>query len=663
MVAFFDYEKAFDKVWRDGLLFKMQEMNLPARYIKYVRHFLSGRKTRVEVNGRRSNTFRLDEGLPQGSSISPLLFLIFINDIDVELDMETTASLFADDTATWMKDGKIRGSNRELMQGEVDKILAWAEKWKMKVNSGKTKVMVISSSIGDRTWNPEMTAGTSPIEAVKAYRFLGVTVDNDLRFTEHINNITEKCRKRTNIIKCMATKDWGNSVETQRKIYIQYIQSVLEYASNSWNAWISKSNRERLQRIQNQGLRAIVSLAKTCPVDFLHLEARVEPLKTRFEKNDDITWDRFSRLPLSDSRKVLLTTQAPARLKTRLGWRNVTAQRMEGLQISREENTPPLAPWREFRNLRMEVVTLEKRKEEYSEDELRRLSVQKINSIATEVRIYTDGSTDENQENGGAGVFIESSEGESLYEASFPAGKYCSSYTGECVAALKALEWIHANPADSLICTDSMSLHQALVINNWKDRDPWLKQIKEVLFQIESKVTILWIPSHCNVAGNEKADELAKRGSEMNQDGIPVTHAIVKAKIKGRKWEVTHDRAMATFKDRREPRIEVEMKWPRKVRTLFARLRTGHAKELAYYRYLIESGDDAICEECGEEEETIEHVLCRCVALEEERRRRIEGEITIDKMVTDPEACREILQKRFPGLKITRDTADQENTS
>ena len=55
--TFFDYEKAYDKVWRDGLLFKMQALNIPDRFIRYVRHFLSGRKTRVEVNGVRSETF------------------------------------------------------------------------------------------------------------------------------------------------------------------------------------------------------------------------------------------------------------------------------------------------------------------------------------------------------------------------------------------------------------------------------------------------------------------------------------------------------------------------------------------------------------------------------------------------------------------------------
>ena len=100
MATFFDYKKAYDKVWRDGLIFKMQQLNIPDRYIRHVRHFLSGRKTCVEVNRVRSENFRLERGLPQGSSISPLLFLIFINDIDVDLNADTTASLFADDTAT-----------------------------------------------------------------------------------------------------------------------------------------------------------------------------------------------------------------------------------------------------------------------------------------------------------------------------------------------------------------------------------------------------------------------------------------------------------------------------------------------------------------------------------------------------------------------------------
>ena len=114
MVTFFDYNKAYDMVWRDGLIYKMIQLKLPFRYIRYVRHFLSGRKTTVSINNVHSKEFLLRNGLPQGSSISPLLFLIFINDIDVDIDLETAASLFADDTSAWRADGKIRGSQRIL---------------------------------------------------------------------------------------------------------------------------------------------------------------------------------------------------------------------------------------------------------------------------------------------------------------------------------------------------------------------------------------------------------------------------------------------------------------------------------------------------------------------------------------------------------------------
>ena len=73
-----------------------------------------------------------------------LLFRIFIKDIDVDLDADTIASLFTDDTTTWTKDGKIKGSKREPMQTKIDKVLAWAKRWKIKVNEGKTKAMVLT---------------------------------------------------------------------------------------------------------------------------------------------------------------------------------------------------------------------------------------------------------------------------------------------------------------------------------------------------------------------------------------------------------------------------------------------------------------------------------------------------------------------------------------
>ena len=95
----------------------------------------------------------------------------------------------------------------------------------------------------------------------------------------------------------------------------------------------------------------------------------------------------------------------------------------------------------------------------------------------------------------------------------------------------------------------------------------------------------------------------------MNQEGIPVTHDIDKAKIKARTWPVKHQRAKETYQGTRKPKSKIEKKWPKCVRSLYARLRTGHVKELKTYRHRLGLEEDGICAECKLEDETIEHVL------------------------------------------------------
>ena len=396
VVAFFDYAKAYDKVWRDGLMDKMIDMGIPRRFLQYVKSFLSQRKTRVEVNNTMSKRFLLKEGLPQGSSISPILFLIFINDLDVDLDIDTIASLFADDTSAWRKDGKIRGSDRVLMQEEIDKIVEWADRWKMKINTSKTKTMVISSAKGDRDWNPELSTKEDQIEPVQDYRFLGVTIANDLRFRTHVEITEEKGKKRVNVIKCMANKTWGNSLETQRSLYTQYVRSGIEYSSPSWSPWISDTAEKRLQRIQNDALRSVAGLTKTCPQDFLHLETGLDPISTRLEKNSQLLWERYSRLEEEDPRKIMITKDVPPpRLKSRQGFRHKTAELMKDLHMIRETEAKPVPPWFET-HIIFEKVPLEKKKDDYSNEELRARALKNIESFACEITIYTGGSTDLN---------------------------------------------------------------------------------------------------------------------------------------------------------------------------------------------------------------------------------------------------------------------------
>ena len=110
----------------------------------------------------------------------------------------------------------------------------------------------------------------------------------------------------------------------------------------------------------------------------------------------------------------------------------------------------------------------------------------------------------------------------------------------------------------------------------------------------------------------------------MCQDNVPVTHQIVMTKIKSKTWEVAHDRAKATIEDRRKPRVKVDKKWPRSIRSLYAHLRTGHEMELRVYQHRMNEDVKPICEICREDKETINHILCRCPTDEQFRRWRTE---------------------------------------
>ena len=319
VVLFFDFERAYDKVWREGLISKMIKLDIPYRFIKYTRLFLSARKTMVEINGVRSKEFFLNEGLPQGSAISPLLFLLFINDISEYLPEDASSSLFADDTAASVECGKDREQATRRMQRNINGINEWAEDWKMKLNAGKTQVMVISSKDNDVAWKPKLHLEGLELEVVREYRFLGVTIDSGLRFEKHLKNVIEKAKKRIKILRCLAGKDWGQNLETQKALYATYIRSALEYTAPAWYPWLGETARRRLETIQNECLRVMTRMARDSPIDFLRLETGIEPLETRIDKTCQILWEKYIRLEKEDPRRKLTEKTVKQRLKSRFG--------------------------------------------------------------------------------------------------------------------------------------------------------------------------------------------------------------------------------------------------------------------------------------------------------------------------------------------------------
>ena len=166
-------------------------------------------------------------------------------------------------------------------------------------------------------------------------------------------------------------------------------------------------------------------------------------------------------------------------MKTRLGWRHLTSESMQEMQFDRATTRIETPPWRKS-PFEFDAVNLVMRKEKYSQPELKRKSMEKIVNLDSEIIVYSDGSTNGKQEKGGAGVYIEDTRTGEKHEFSYPAGKLCSSYSSECLGLLKALEWIQCNPGSSTICTDSLSLQQALQNNKWKDSNHLVMKFKDI---------------------------------------------------------------------------------------------------------------------------------------------------------------------------------------
>ena len=143
--AFLDVDKAFDNVWHNGLKYKIYQLDLPTKLYRWLSDFLVGRVIQVKIEGLLSPNAYPKAGVPQGSNLSPLLFLIYVNDMPNPTHHQTNKSQFADDAGQWAVSKNIDLA-AEYLQRDLDKLARWCAKWRIKLNPEKTKVIIFSKS-------------------------------------------------------------------------------------------------------------------------------------------------------------------------------------------------------------------------------------------------------------------------------------------------------------------------------------------------------------------------------------------------------------------------------------------------------------------------------------------------------------------------------------
>jgi hypothetical protein len=277
--VFFDVAKAFDRVWHGGIIYKMKSLGIPSYIINFVKNFLADRSFTVKIQNSRSMLYPSNCGVPQGSVLGPLLFLIFINDIPLVGKKTVNLSvLYCDDLVAlfpFRKPG--------LIVNEINKYLAslvaWLFKWRLKMNVEKCSFIIFSN----KSYSNELfklNLGTGLIPYSKTVKFLGITFDERLTFSQHFADVRIKCLKRLNIVKIFSHRSWKLNSKTLICIYRSLIESIIDYAFFTVSC-LSKTTLYSFQTLQNRAVRIIFHLPFDSPTDQLYSYSNLLSIKTR----------------------------------------------------------------------------------------------------------------------------------------------------------------------------------------------------------------------------------------------------------------------------------------------------------------------------------------------------------------------------------------------
>ena len=218
---FCDISKAFDRVWHKGLLFKLQSVGISGSLLQWFTDYLYNRKQRVVIPGVSSNWSSVEAGVPKGSILGLLLFLLYINDI-VE-NINSSIRLFADDTTLYIiVANPLHAANQ--LNSDLSKIHQWATKWLVTFNPSKSESIIFSRK-RKKPNHPNLVMDQQSIQEVNSHRHLGLVLSNDCTWHDHLEYIKSKAWTRINVMRKLKFKLDRRSLQI---IYFTFIRPILE---------------------------------------------------------------------------------------------------------------------------------------------------------------------------------------------------------------------------------------------------------------------------------------------------------------------------------------------------------------------------------------------------------------------------------------------------
>lgn len=659
VAVFLDIQKAYDMVWRKGVIIKMKKMGLTGKVVRWVNNFLTDRVIQVKINGLLSDKLIVENGVPQGSVISPLLFNIAVSDIPDQVS-DVKISQYADDIAIWKTHKNIPFAIQKV-QKSLNKIIAWCNQWGFQLSVPKTVAMLFSKK---RSKPMHLKMNDSVVVFQKSTKFLGLFFDEKLSWCTHFHYIIDRCKPRINLLRCIAGSSWGADGPTLLRIYKSLIRPILEYGCEAFDS-ASDSLKANLDSIQYKALKICTGAIKGTSLVSLQVESGDPPLKIRRSfltkvyalviraneehPNNDLFLDNWQKH---------YYFQEPLDIKRGNLHRPFEA-RIEDTHHCIFKSTPPPWPFWDYVPIDTSVTIHSLCQGIDNNYNIRDIAVREINSVwKSYLHIYTDGSVNKKTAQVGCSFVIPSFH----YARGFKLPGECSSYTAELVAMLMALEWIEeVKPLSVVIFSDSLSGIQG--VSNFDSNNKIICEIQRLYKCLSEQgifVVLAWVPGHVGIFGNEWADSVAKKAAVRRKEDIPVPIHISEIKSYYKKlmvseWQNQWSTSTANLRDV-QPTVSLHMNnWQvnREMEVQFHQLRMGTCYFLNNYSFKMNKHQDGLCQVCRRKDD-VKHFLLECTRFTTLRK-------SLFNSITSPRHhdMKVLLAGKFPPIKEVIDYVNQ----
>ena len=285
--VYLDFAKAFDSVPHQRLLVKVREMGIDGKVFSWIEQFLKDRKQRVSVDGQLSEWSTVKSGVPQGSVLGPVLFVIYINDLPSVVD--SCCIMFADDTKIY--NSVNTRDQTEKLQNDINSLTEWSDKWQLRFNADKCKVLHLGKDNQKHVYKMKKHGSDEVVDLqeTKLEKDLGIFTDNELKFSTHVEKQVNKGNQLLGLIRRSFQFLDGDTMKT---LFVAIVRPHLEFGNAAW-APIYARDKELLEGVQRRATKIVPGL-KDLPYEDRLKSLRLPSLTYRRFRGDLIETYKFT---------------------------------------------------------------------------------------------------------------------------------------------------------------------------------------------------------------------------------------------------------------------------------------------------------------------------------------------------------------------------------